>query len=254
MKMGSKSKKVTRKPSFKTTAAGPATSSGSTRSRSSPSASSSQYPVAVSTQPRKWEVYSPFPASATASAGSGNGSRASTASTTAQSRLVMGYYNSARPSTGASSNYCCDDCSLPSSENEYWPPKVNKQQQVVQRHQHQRPQKHPRSHHGGHGGGHGNGRSSRHHRTSSSNSSKVSQSARNKSSSSHHRYDVMTMTKTMVSLKSCRSVSEIETLPPSGYLTSTVIQKSTYVNDDFVSDEDEDAVKYVCRDICCKER
>ena len=225
MKMGSKSKKVTRKPSFKTAAA---TSSGSTRlNRSSPSAPSSQYPVAVSSQPRKWEMYPPPPASATASTAS-----------TAQSRLMMGYYNSTRPSTGASSNYCCDDCSLPSSENEYWPPKIGA---VVQQQQPQRPQKLPRSHGGG-GGGHGR----RHHRTSSS--SKVSQSRK-----SSHRYDVMTMTKTMVSLKSCRSVSEIETLPPSGYLTSTVIQKSTYVNDDFVSDE-EDAVKYVCRDVCCKER
>ena len=232
--MGSKSKKVTRKPSFKTaTAAVSASSSGSTRlSRSS------QYPVAVSSQPRKWDVYPPPSASA------------STASTTAQSRLMMGYYNSTRPSTGASSsNYCCDDCSLPSSENEYWPP----HKAVLQQQQPQRPQKQHRSHHVGHGG-HGSRSSSRHlnHRTASS-SSKVSQSR--KSSSHHRRYDVMTMTKTMVSLKSCRSVSEIETLPPSGYLTSTVIQKSTYVNDDFVSDEDENAsVKYVCRDICCKER
>ena len=163
---------------------------------------------------------------------------------------MMGYYNSTRPSTGASSsNYCCDDCSLPSSENEYWPPP----KAVLQQQQPQRPQKQHRSHHVGHGG-HGSRSSSRHlnHRTASS-SSKVSQSR--KSSSHHRRYDVMTMTKTMVSLKSCRSVSEIETLPPSGYLTSTVIQKSTYVNDDFVSDEDENAsVKYVCRDICCKER
>ena len=235
--MGSKSKKVTRKPSFKTaTAAVSASSSGSTRlSRSS------QYPVAVSSQPRKWDIYPPPPPSASAS----------TASTTAQSRLMMGYYNSTRPSTGASSsNYCCDDCSLPSSENEYWPPPKSVLQQQQQP---QRPQKHHRSHHVGHGG-HGSRSSSRHlnHRTASS-SSKVSQSR--KSSSHHRRYDVMTMTKTMVSLKSCRSVSEIETLPPSGYLTSTVIQKSTYVNDDFVSDEDENAsVKYVCRDICCKER
>ena len=67
----------------------------------------------------------------------------------------------------------------------------------------------------------------------------------------------MTMTKTLVSLKSCRSVSEIETLPPSGYLASTVIQKSTYVNDDFVSDDEDtcyEESKYACRDICCKER
>ena len=55
--------------------------------------------------------------------------------------------------------------------------------------------------------------------------------------------------------KSCRSVSEIETLPPSGYLASTVIQKATYINDDFVSDDEVyEEPKYACRDICCKER
>ena len=60
-----------------------------------------------------------------------------------------------------------------------------------------------------------------------------------------------TTTKTLVSLKSCRSVSEIETLPPTGYFASTVVQhKQTYVNDSFVSDDEE------CYQVnsCCKER
>ena len=61
-----------------------------------------------------------------------------------------------------------------------------------------------------------------------------------------------TCTKTLVSLKSCRSISEIETLPPTGYFASTVVQ-STYVNDDFVSDNEEDSPK-IDRNSCCKER
>ena len=69
-----------------------------------------------------------------------------------------------------------------------------------------------------------------------------------------------TCTKTLVSLKSCRSLSEIETLPPTGYFASTVVQ-STYVNDDFVSDNEEDQKNEKCeknsrdeRNPCCKER
>ena len=93
VKMGSKSKKVvSRKPSFKTTA-------------------STKRPQL--TQPRKWEMYtaSQPPAMATSAH-----IPPSAHIPTAQSRLVMGYYSSS-----GSNNYCCDDCSLPSSENEYWP-------------------------------------------------------------------------------------------------------------------------------------
>ena len=68
------------------------------------------------------------------------------------------------------------------------------------------------------------------------------------------------MNGSLVSLKSCRSLSEIETLPPTGYFASTVVQ-STYVNDDFVSDNEEDQKNVKCeknsrdeRNPCCKER
>ena len=68
------------------------------------------------------------------------------------------------------------------------------------------------------------------------------------------------MNGSLVSLKSCRSLSEIETLPPTGYFASTVVQ-STYVNDDFVSDNEEDQKNEKCeknsrdeRNPCCKER
>ena len=73
------------------------------------------------------------------------------------------------------------------------------------------------------------------------------------SSSSSKYVSTTTTTKTLVSLKSCRSVSEIETLPPSGYFASTVVQhKQTYVNDTFVSDNEDDECYSVSA--CCKER
>ena len=62
-----------------------------------------------------------------------------------------------------------------------------------------------------------------------------------------------TMTRTLVSVKSCpRSVSEVETLPPTGYFaTASFVHHQTYVNDDFVSDDEEsDAAKLAC----CKQR
>ena len=107
--MGSKSKKVvSRKPSFKT------------------AASKQRSP-----QPRKWEMYTASqpperPTSAqipSAHIPPGHipqGHIPQGHIPSAQSRLVMGYYSSS-----GSNNYCCDDCSLPSSENEYWPPPRN---------------------------------------------------------------------------------------------------------------------------------
>ena len=78
-----------------------------------------------------------------------------------------------------------------------------------------------------------------------------SRSSKNSSSSKY--VSTTTTTKTLVSLKSCRSVSEIETLPPTGYFASTVVQhKQTYVNDTFVSDNEDDECYAVTA--CCKER
>ena len=80
---------------------------------------------------------------------------------------------------------------------------------------------------------------------------KRSSKSSNKSSSKY--VSTTTTTKTLVSLKSCRSVSEIETLPPTGYFASTVVQhKQTYVNDTFVSDNEDDECYSVSA--CCKER
>lgn len=203
VKMGSKSKKLARKPSFKTAPA----SSLRRPPVPQPRRSEITQPPASQHSQRKWEMYPP----------------------SAQSRLVMGYYNS--------ENYCCDDCSLPSSDNEYWPPRTasvpHKYVPAVQ-----------------------TSKSTRKFAGSRSSKTPGSTVSRKSLASSHHqRYNVMTMTKTLVSLKSCRSVSEIETLPPSGYLASTVIQKATYINDDFVSDDEVyEEPKYACRDICCKER
>lgn len=85
-------------------------------------------------------------------------------------------------------------------------------------------------------------------------SSKSSNKSALRNSSSSSKYvSTTTTTKTLVSLKSCRSVSEIETLPPSGYFASTVVQhKQTYVNDTFVSDNEDDECYSVSA--CCKER
>ena len=73
----------------------------------------------------------------------------------------------------------------------------------------------------------------------------------NRTTSSYMATTTTTCTKTLVSLKSCRSLSEIETLPPTGYFASTVVQ-STYVNDDFVSDNEDET--RIDRNSCCKER
>ena len=73
----------------------------------------------------------------------------------------------------------------------------------------------------------------------------------NRTTSSYMATTTTTCTKTLVSLKSCRSLSEIETLPPTGYFASTVVQ-STYVNDDFVSDNEDET--RIDRNACCKER
>ncbi len=62
---------------------------------------------------------------------------------------------------------------------------------------------------------------------------------------------ITTTTKTLVSLKSlkstCRSLSEVETLPPSGYL----VKKATYVNENYASDDENEGY---CRDTCCRQR
>ena len=80
-----------------------------------------------------------------------------------------------------------------------------------------------------------------------------SRGSRGSTRSSAKYVSTTTTTKTLVSLKSCRSVSEIETLPPTGYFASTVVQhKQTYVNDSFVSDNEEDDCYAVTA--CCKER
>jgi FtsZ-interacting cell division protein YlmF len=63
-----------------------------------------------------------------------------------------------------------------------------------------------------------------------------------------------TTTKTLVSLQSCRSLSEIETLPPTGYIeAASIVHQSTYINDNFIISDDEDD-ETACRDICCRER
>ena len=165
------------------------------------------------------------------------------------SRLVMGYFSaSSSAGTFCDENDNCSQCSV-EDNNEYranqpWPRvmKKNYNNIIV------RPRSTPRS---------SAPRSSARSQASYTRSGggRLSKNSHNGlKNSNNSRYvttTTMTTTKTLVSLKSCRSLSEIETLPPTGYFASTVVQ-STYVNDDFVSDNnDEDPRK---QNSCCKER
>lgn len=129
-------------------------------------------------------------------------------------RLVMGYFSSCSSAGGT----FCDDCSQCSNEyqeNQPWPRRPS----AATVRSNRRP------------------RMSRKNQRPNSNNSRYIAST-----------TTMTTTKTLVSLKSCRSLSEIETLPPSGYFASTVV-RSTYVNDDFVSDCEEE--KILNENNCC---
>ncbi len=189
-------------------------------------------------------------------------------------RMVMGYYNSTSAASAASQSgrggcpeggYCCDDCSygntssteaeaedyVYSGPNNPWPivpaASVASSRAVV-------PYKQTPT--GSTPGAASASKSSRNRvRRQGSRVYSRSSSGRPKAASSVRRTVTRTITatstKTLVSLKSCRSLSEVETLPPTGYL----VRKATYVNENYASDDDDmEKEEGMCRDICCRQR